>query len=49
MLLGNDHSWRKWFAWRPAFVGWGEYAWLETIERRWMLSGGYEYRRLGTR
>ena len=27
-------NWHRWFAWHPVAIGGGEYAWLETVERR---------------
>lgn len=32
--LGPDTEWRRWFAWHPAKVDWGDWRWLETVERR---------------
>lgn len=35
--------WRRWFAWRPIRMSWGDCVWLETVERRephvWVASG----------
>lgn len=35
-------KWHLWFAWKPVIVG-DEEVWLETIERRYIGGGMYDY------
>lgn len=35
-----DHSWNRWFAWRPICIKGRDYVWLEVVERK--LEASYE-------
>lgn len=42
---GIPTEWEPWFAWRPVYCEWNRgaprWAWLETVERRFL--GGWQY------
>ena len=36
---GRRSSWRRWFAWHPVRLGRSHrFAWLRTVERRWVTA-----------
>lgn len=39
--LDRRREWHAWFAWYPARIGDGRYAWLEPVERR-LVAGNWD-------
>ena len=43
MIIGANREPEQWFAWFPVHIGWGEWAWLQTVWRA-RAGGSWEYR-----